>query len=242
MRPANKKPAIGYSEENLYDDDDDANDICEIAATSDAEVATPILDAAKNGIVEMVEGILARVPVAIHDKNVEGKNVVLIAVQYRQPHVYKFLVDWDKMRDTILLETDKKGNSALHLAAMAGEYKPWLVPAHAMGAQVVSVCEEVDARSPRSERVENPEGNILPDPRRPRQGGRQVAHQHLPVLLRGGEPHRHGGLLHLRHSPGRRWHPKLGKRDGLQHLLHLLPPRPLLLGDLLDHVPRHPDF
>ncbi|WJZ95007.1 hypothetical protein VitviT2T_013808 [Vitis vinifera] len=46
---------------------------------------TPILIAAKNGVKEMVEKILEVNPVSINDKNEEKKNVVLLAVENRQP-------------------------------------------------------------------------------------------------------------------------------------------------------------
>ncbi|XP_047940532.1 uncharacterized protein LOC125187915 [Salvia hispanica] len=96
---------------------------------------TPILIAARSGVVEMVEGILERFPVAIHDMNVEKKNVVLLSVEHRQPHVYKYLLDRKMMKDTIFRKTDKNENSALHLAARFGEYKPWLIPGDALQMQ-----------------------------------------------------------------------------------------------------------
>ena len=50
---------------------------------------TPILIAAKNGVKEMVDSILEKFPVAIHDRNKEKKNLVLLAVENRQPEVYE---------------------------------------------------------------------------------------------------------------------------------------------------------
>ncbi|KAH6796587.1 hypothetical protein C2S52_021141 [Perilla frutescens var. hirtella] len=96
---------------------------------------TPILVAARNGVVEIVEGILRLFPVAIHDVNNDNKNVVLLAVEHRQPHVYKFLDDRKIMKETIFRKTDKDGNSALHLAARLGEYRPWLIPGAALQMQ-----------------------------------------------------------------------------------------------------------
>ncbi|KAI3460905.1 hypothetical protein Pfo_017568 [Paulownia fortunei] len=96
---------------------------------------TPILIAAKNGITEMVARILELFPVAIHDMNNEKKNTVLLAVENRQPHVYKFLLGWKKMRETVFRKTDKDGNSALHLAAMLGDHRPWLIPGAALQMQ-----------------------------------------------------------------------------------------------------------
>ncbi|KAL8523023.1 hypothetical protein ACS0TY_013116 [Phlomoides rotata] len=96
---------------------------------------TPILIAAKNGILEMVEEILEQFPVAINDMNIDKKNIVLLAVENRQPHIYKFLQGRKIMKETIFRKTDKDGNSALHLAAMMGAHRPWLIPGAALQMQ-----------------------------------------------------------------------------------------------------------
>jgi ankyrin repeat protein len=96
---------------------------------------TPILIAAKNGITEIVEKILEHFPVAIHDRNVENKNIVLLAVENRQPHVYQLLLKRNILKDSVFRVVDNEGNSALHLAAKLGEYKPWLIPGAALQMQ-----------------------------------------------------------------------------------------------------------
>ncbi|CAI9107769.1 OLC1v1007207C2 [Oldenlandia corymbosa var. corymbosa] len=96
---------------------------------------TPILIAAKNGVAEMVEKILQLFPVAIHDLNSDKKNIVLLAVENRQPHVYKLLLNMKIMKDSIFRKIDKDGNSALHLAAKLGEHRPWLIPGAALQMQ-----------------------------------------------------------------------------------------------------------
>ncbi|KAK9281390.1 hypothetical protein L1049_004290 [Liquidambar formosana] len=96
---------------------------------------TPILIAAKNGVTEMVEKILELFPVAIHDMNSDGKNIVLLAVENRQPHIYQLLVKQNILKDTTLRTVDNRGNSALHLAATLGEYTPWLIPGAALQMQ-----------------------------------------------------------------------------------------------------------
>ena len=53
------------------------------------KIESPILIAAKNGITEIVEKILEKFPVALHDMNYQKKNVVLLAVENRQPHVFE---------------------------------------------------------------------------------------------------------------------------------------------------------
>ncbi|KAK2991125.1 hypothetical protein RJ640_029418 [Escallonia rubra] len=101
----------------------------------DGEKETPILIAAKNGITEMVQKILEDSPVAIHDTNLDKKNIVLLAVEHRQPHVYQLLHDRIVMKDTVFRRVDKDGNSALHLAAMLGKNRPWRIPGAALQMQ-----------------------------------------------------------------------------------------------------------
>ncbi|CAL5427611.1 unnamed protein product [Camellia sinensis] len=88
---------------------------------------TPVLIAAKNGIMEIVEEIMVRFPVAVSDRNSDGKNIVLLAVENRQTDVFQYLRKRYILRDTIFHEVDKDGNSALHLAAKISD-RPWLIP------------------------------------------------------------------------------------------------------------------
>ena len=103
-----------------------------ISAIKDKKISdeTPILYAAKNGILEMVEGILDNFPMAIHDETSEGKNIVLLAAEYRQTHVYELF-----RKESMFQKLDKKGNSALHLAATLGEQKTGLIPGAALQMQ-----------------------------------------------------------------------------------------------------------
>lgn len=83
----------------------------------------------------MVEKILELFPVAIHEMNEEKKNIVLLAVEHRQPHVYQLLLKRNVLKETIFRKVDNKENSALHLAAKLGDYKPWLIPGAALQMQ-----------------------------------------------------------------------------------------------------------
>lgn len=88
---------------------------------------TPFLIAARNGVTEMVEKILELFPMAIRDINSERKNVVQVAVESRQLHVYRLLLRKNiSMRDNVFSKVDDEGNSVLHLAAMLGDHQPWL--------------------------------------------------------------------------------------------------------------------
>ncbi|CAB4293589.1 unnamed protein product [Prunus armeniaca] len=96
---------------------------------------TPILIAAKMGVTEMVETILDKFPVAIQDVDSDNKNVVLLAVENRQPHVYNLLRKRKILKESLLRQLDNQGNSALHLAARCGQYRPWLIPGAALQMQ-----------------------------------------------------------------------------------------------------------
>ncbi|XP_028769167.1 uncharacterized protein LOC114726664 [Neltuma alba] len=96
---------------------------------------TPILVAAKNGVMEIIEKIVELFPVAINDMNEDKKNIVLLAVEFRQPYVYEFLLKKAIYKESLFHQMDKDGNSALHLAATLREHKPWLIPGEALQMQ-----------------------------------------------------------------------------------------------------------
>ncbi|GMY16810.1 ankyrin repeat and protein kinase domain-containing protein 1 [Fagus crenata] len=76
-----------------------------------AKKESPILIAAKNGITEIVEEILELFPVAIHDMNEHKKNIVLLAVENRQPHVYQLLLRRNVLRESVFRRVDHDGFS-----------------------------------------------------------------------------------------------------------------------------------
>ena len=93
---------------------------------------TPILIAAKNGVTEMVEKILEMFPVAVHDMDANKKNIVLLAVENRQSHLYELLLKRKVLKESLFRKVDNEGNSALHMAAKLGDHKPWLIPGAAL--------------------------------------------------------------------------------------------------------------
>ncbi|KAI9089887.1 hypothetical protein K1719_028857 [Acacia pycnantha] len=100
-----------------------------------SDIKHAILIAAKNGVTEMVEKILELFPVAIHDMNEEKKNVVQVAVEHRQLYVYQLLLQRNILIESAFWNVDHVGNSALHLAATYGLYKPWLI--HGAALQIM---------------------------------------------------------------------------------------------------------
>ncbi|KAK8962990.1 hypothetical protein KSP40_PGU020768 [Platanthera guangdongensis] len=97
---------------------------------------TPILVAAKKGVLEMVKNILETFPVAVQDFDSNRKNIILLSVEHRQPQIYNFMLKHKSMRESIFGMVDKDGNSALHLAAgSAGNSHPWSIPGAALQMQ-----------------------------------------------------------------------------------------------------------
>ncbi|AES99846.2 ankyrin repeat protein [Medicago truncatula] len=98
---------------------------------------TPFLVAAKNGIVEMVNEILIKVPSAIHNTTSRKENVLLVAVKYRQPLIVETLrmIKHSKpeLWNNLILAMDEDENTVLHLAAEAlGGDKPWQIAGSAL--------------------------------------------------------------------------------------------------------------
>ncbi|XP_065864837.1 uncharacterized protein [Euphorbia lathyris] len=95
----------------------------------------PFLIAAKKGVTEIVEKIMDTFPVAVQDLDADNKNVVLLAVEHRQTHIYQLLLKKTILKQSVFRQVDKDGNSAWHLAAKFGEHKPWLIPGAALQLQ-----------------------------------------------------------------------------------------------------------
>ncbi|XP_078180260.1 uncharacterized protein LOC144574228 [Carex rostrata] len=103
-------------------------------STHRPDTASPVLVAAKRGITEMVKRILKRYPVAVMDKDKDKKNIVLLAVEHRQVHVYTYMLGV-KTIESVFRQVDKDENSALHLAAMLSHSRPWSIPGAALQMQ-----------------------------------------------------------------------------------------------------------
>ena len=95
-----------------------------------AKKETALLIAAKYGILEMVEKILHEIPMAIHETTSDNKNILLVAVENRQPHIIKALQKND-LWENLLLGMDKEENTVIHLA------DNWICHEHAIRYQMV---------------------------------------------------------------------------------------------------------
>lgn len=103
----------------------------QLAVNIDRE-ETGILVAARNGIVEMVNEIISKIPSAIHETNSEKKNVLLVAVENRQTLIVEALKNWFEQEKKELifynlkLGVDDQENTVLHLAATLPN-KGWMI-------------------------------------------------------------------------------------------------------------------
>ncbi|TKY56978.1 Ankyrin repeat-containing protein [Spatholobus suberectus] len=96
---------------------------------------TAFLVAARNGIVEMVNEILNRIPSVIHNTNSKKENVLLVAVMNRQPLVVESLKMQSKPEvwSNLILAVDDDENTMLHLAAYGPRSdKPWQIAGSAL--------------------------------------------------------------------------------------------------------------
>ncbi|KAM3267308.1 hypothetical protein P3S67_032480 [Capsicum chacoense] len=95
---------------------------------------TPLLVASKMGILEMVQRILKKFPIAIEDTDSEGKNILLLAVEHRQTMVYNWLIE-GKYPESVFSQEDKHGNNAVHIAAKYQNLEVWRIPGKALQLQ-----------------------------------------------------------------------------------------------------------
>jgi len=112
-------------EEEEKEEEEESEDTEEESEESEEEEEedneTPFLVAARNGIVEMVNELLDRIPNVIHDRNSMKENVLLVAVINGQP----LLIENLKTKITpegwnsLILEVDRDERTILHCAAYA---------------------------------------------------------------------------------------------------------------------------
>ncbi|KAJ4718788.1 Ankyrin repeat-containing protein [Melia azedarach] len=148
---------------------------------------TPILIAAKRGVVEMVEKILDKFPVAVQDLDSNNKNAAaLLAIENRQTHVYILLKE-KHLSENVLRQVDNKGNNALHLAAAYQQRRPWLVSGAAFEMQWEIKWYETQQRRQNSAR------SLHRNTRRPCQR-KGMDDQDHGVMLIGGSSYSHRSI------------------------------------------------
>jgi len=101
------------------------------------ESETAILTAARNGIVEIVEKLITKIPSSIYDLNLENKNVLLVAVENRRTIVVEALrkhfekINKEAIFHDLIQGVDEEENTVLHLAASKSD-RDWNISGAAL--------------------------------------------------------------------------------------------------------------
>lgn len=96
-------------------------------------IESPFLIAGRRGVKEMVEAILNNFPMAIHDIDLEHKNIIMLAAEHRQPDIYMIFLK--RKTESWFGKVDAGGNTVLHLAAKHSDNQPLLIPGAALQMQ-----------------------------------------------------------------------------------------------------------
>ena len=76
---------------------------------------TPLFLATMSGIIEIVEEILKVYPQAIEHVNKRGRNILHVAIKYRQIEIFEVVVKKEMLARRLIRMTDNVGNSILHM-------------------------------------------------------------------------------------------------------------------------------
>ncbi|KAK3042253.1 hypothetical protein RJ639_001848 [Escallonia herrerae] len=82
---------------------------------------TPLLLAAKYGCAEIVEEILRMYPQAVEHVDDEGRNILHVAIQYRQKQIFHVVEKMKFPMKRLTRKIDNKGNSILHMVGIDKE-------------------------------------------------------------------------------------------------------------------------
>lgn len=74
-----------------------------------------------SGIPEIVDEILKKYPQAIEHYNDQGRNILHVAINYRQIEIFDRVVKMEMPARRLLRATDAKGNSILHMVGKKGK-------------------------------------------------------------------------------------------------------------------------
>ncbi|KAL5077321.1 hypothetical protein RYX36_016305 [Vicia faba] len=100
---------------------DNNSEKLKISTTLESETA--ILTAARNGIVEIVDELITKIPSSIYEVSLENKNVLLVAVENRRTIIVEALrkrfeeCNKKAIFDNLIQGEDMEENTVLHLAA-----------------------------------------------------------------------------------------------------------------------------
>ncbi|XP_073225482.1 uncharacterized protein [Cicer arietinum] len=98
---------------------------------------TPILTAARYGIVEIVHVLIEKIPSSIYETNLKNKNILLVAVENKRTVVVESLRKWFEecnlkaIFDNLIQDVDDKDNTVLHLAGTPSD-EDWYISGAAL--------------------------------------------------------------------------------------------------------------
>ncbi|KAJ6881493.1 hypothetical protein NC651_028166 [Populus alba x Populus x berolinensis] len=79
---------------------------------------TPLILATKSGILEIVEEILRLYPQAVEHVDDEGRNVLHVAIKYRELKIFELVARMEVPMMRLVRKIDNEGNSILHTAGI----------------------------------------------------------------------------------------------------------------------------
>ncbi|KAH9700634.1 ANK REP REGION domain-containing protein [Citrus sinensis] len=94
----------------------DQKGIAEVSAIDHAE--TPLFLATKSGCIEIVKDILSVYPQAVEHIDDEGRNILHVAIKYRQLEIFELVVQMEIPLRRLVRKIDYNGNTILHMAGI----------------------------------------------------------------------------------------------------------------------------
>ncbi|XVF26116.1 hypothetical protein REPUB_Repub13aG0272200 [Reevesia pubescens] len=98
-------------------DRDDMEEAYAAALGTKTDKDTPLLIAAREGIIEIVNQILHKYPQAIEYTNEKGQNILQVAIKNRQLEIYKLVKKRKMVTNRLVSRIDNNGYTILHHAA-----------------------------------------------------------------------------------------------------------------------------
>ncbi|KAG2688463.1 hypothetical protein I3760_09G096600, partial [Carya illinoinensis] len=89
-----------------------------MAADHIPETDTPLFLATKSGCVDIAEEILKRYPQAVEHIDDKGRNILHIAIKYRQLSIFDLVMKGEVTEKRLVRKVDNEGNSILHVVGM----------------------------------------------------------------------------------------------------------------------------
>ncbi|GAY38360.1 hypothetical protein CUMW_036090 [Citrus unshiu] len=94
----------------------DQKGIAEVSAIDHAE--TPLFLATKSGCIEIVKDILSVYPQAVEHIDDEGRNILHVAIKYRQLEIFELVVQMEIPLRRLVRKIDYNGNTIFHMAGI----------------------------------------------------------------------------------------------------------------------------